>query len=82
MKAYTVAVGNLPNTPPFMWSKETRKAVELINSLDGLIGVHPHYPDGMLLLFKTRNDAVSGKNILDYEEVQTGRNIAEVEIDV
>jgi len=81
MKVYTVAVGKIPNTPPTMWSKETKQAVEVIRSLRGVVGVHPRYPDGMLLLFKTKNDAIEGKNILDLNNLDTGDIIGEVNID-
>lgn len=76
MKAYTVAVGNIN---PLM--RASRKAVKFIAKLDGLIGVHPHYPDGTLILFRTENDAKIGKNRMEAVGIHTGHNICECEID-
>lgn len=76
MKAYTVAVGNIN---PLM--RASRKAVKYIAKLDGLIGVHPHYPDGTLILFRTENDAKIGKNRMESVGIKTGHNICECEID-
>lgn len=76
MKAYTVAVGNVD---PF--NKRSVAAVEYIKTLPGLIGVHPHYPDGTLILFDTENNAKIARNMMNAKGIQTGRNICEVEID-
>ena len=76
MKGYTVAVGNFN---PFI--RASRKAVKYISTLDGMIGIHPQYPRGMLIIFKTENDAKIGKNKMEAKGIQTGRNICEVEID-
>lgn len=76
MKAYTVAVGNFDPK-----NKQSVKAVEFIKTLGGLIGVHPVYPRGTLLLFYTENQAKIARNLLDLKGVQTGRNICECEID-
>jgi len=77
IEAYTVAIGNfsIPLT------KDQEKVMKIIEECDGFLGLHPHYPDGTLLLFDTRNNAVGCKNILDFEGVQTGRNIVKVYID-
>lgn len=76
MKGYTVAVGNLN---PFL--KASREAVKFIGTLDGLIGVHPHYPRGTLIIFETENAAKIAKNKLGHKGIQTGRNICEVYFD-
>lgn len=76
MKGYTVATGNFN---PLM--RKSRKAMEYIATLEGLIGIHPHYPRGMLIIFKTENDAKIGKNKTEAKGIQTGRNICEVEFD-
>lgn len=76
MKVYTVAVGNVDPT-----NKYSRKAVEYISKLDGLVGVHPSYPRGTLILFDTENNAKIARNLMNAKGIQTGRNICEVEID-
>lgn len=76
MKAYTVAIGNFN---PRM--RASVAAVEFIKTLDGLIGVHPEYPRGTILLFYTENQAKIARNLLELKGIQTGRNICEVEID-
>lgn len=76
MKAWTVAVGNIDPT-----NRRSRKAVEYIAKLDGLLGVHPHYPDGTLILFDTENNAKTARNMMNAKGILTGRNICEVEID-
>ena len=76
MKAWTVAVGNFD---PLI--KGSRKALKYINKLDGLIGIHPCYPHGTLLLFVSENAAKIARNKLDATGVQTGRNICECFVD-
>lgn len=76
MKAYTVAVGNIDPA-----NKNSRKAVKYIATLPGLVGVHPHYPDGTLILFDTENAAKVARNLMNAKGIQTGRNICAVEID-
>lgn len=76
MKVYTVAVGNVDPT-----NRRSIKAVEYIAKLKGLVGVHPHYPDGTLILFDTENNAKIARNMMNAKGIQTGRNICEVEID-
>lgn len=76
ISAWTVAVGNYN---PLM--KRSRKAVKYISKLDGLVGIHPHYPQGMLLLFASENDAKVARNKLNAEGVQTGNNICECFVD-
>lgn len=75
IKAYTVAIGNIS---PF--NKKSRDALKHIKKLEGLYGVHPLYPKGNLLLFKTENDAKRGRNELKAKGIQCGVNICEVYI--
>lgn len=77
MKAYTVAIGNFS----FPLTKDQKKVLKMIEEMEGLIGLHPVYPHGTLLLFDSKNHAIEGRNILRFEKVDTGRNICEVEID-
>lgn len=76
-KAYTVTIGNF-SIPP---TEDQIKVLNEIHSFDGLIGIHPHYPDGTLILLDTKNHAIEAKNLLEYMKVKTGDNIVEVEID-
>ena len=76
VKAYTVAVGNFN---PF--SKASRAAIRYISELDGLLGVTPCPPRGMLLLFATANDAKRGRNRMEAKGILCGKNITECYID-
>lgn len=75
MKAWSVAVGNINPL-----QKASRDAVKYIKKLKGFVGFYPHYPDGTLCFFKTENDAKRAKNMMEYEGIQTGYNICELEI--
>ena len=77
MRAWTVAIGNLPLIP----TKKARKTIELIKSQEGLIGVNPCYPRGTLILFETENDAKGARNIFRLNGIKCGDNICEVEYD-
>ena len=76
VKVYTVAVGNFN---PF--KRKSRQAMEYIASIPEVIGVHPSYPRGQLILFKTENDAKIARNKMNAKGIQTGNNIGEVFID-
>ena len=71
---YTVAIGNLPMIP----NKEMAKALDLIQQLEGFIGIYPCYPHGALCLFVSRNDAIRGMNDMKHYGIKTGKNIEEV----
>lgn len=75
MKAYTVAVGNFS---PFR--RGSRNALKFIKTLDGLIGVHPCYPRGTLILFDSENNAKIARNLMESKGIRTGINICEVDI--
>ena len=75
---YTVAIGNLPL--PWQGLRAMRTAKKVLKwaaEQDGYVGIFPHYPEGTLLLYKTKNDAIRAKNVLDYKGVKTGDNIGE-----
>ena len=74
VKAYTVAIGNF--SIPF--TRDQKKLIKIIEKFDGFYGLHPAYPYGTLLIFKTENDAKRARNELDSLGVQTGNNICEV----
>ena len=67
---WTVAVGNVN---PF--KKASREAVKFIKGLEGLVAVHPVYPNGTLLLFDSQYNAKSAKNLMEVQGIQCGRNI-------
>ena len=75
-KVYSVAVGNFN-----IFKRKSRQAMKFISKLDGLVGVHPCYPHGQLILFKTENDAKIGRNRMNEKGIQTGHNICEVYVD-
>ena len=72
IRAYAFAVGNFE---PF--NKKSRAAMRIINKQEGLIGIHPEYPRGTVLVFATENDAKIARNRLDFEGVKTGSDICE-----
>lgn len=80
VSVYTVAIPNLPIFP----NRKVDKFVKWISKLDGFVGIRPEYPNGTLLLFKTKNDAKIARNkINNYPgyDMGTGNNICEVYID-
>jgi hypothetical protein len=80
-KCYGFAVGNIS---PFVFGKKKRAmiaAIEEIKKLEGLLGVHPAYPDGTVLVFDTLNNAKGGRNILRSKGVVCGKEIGEVEVE-
>lgn len=74
MKGYTVTIANLPIFP----NRKIKKFIEWVCKLDGYIGLHPHYPNGTLLIFRTENDAKRARNMIENYGVHTGTNICEV----
>lgn len=80
MKAYTVGIPNIPMFP----NKKVKAFVIYISKLDGFIGFHPHYPEGTLVLFRTKNEAIKGRNLIrtyDGYNGAVGNNICEIDID-
>ena len=80
MKAYTVAIPNLPLFP----GRKVKEFVKYIGTLEGFLGFSPQYPHGTLLLFRTENQAKRGRNLIEnYPEYTSGvgKNICECEID-
>lgn len=76
-EVWSVAVGNVN---PFM--KASRDAVKFISTLEGLVGVHPHYPDGTLILFETENQAKIARNKMQEKGIVCGHNICKAFIPV
>lgn len=77
VKCYTVAIPNFP----LILTKEHKKLLQDISNYEGIVGIHPHYPEGTLLLFKTENDAKRARNKLKGIINAVGDNICEVYID-
>lgn len=72
-KGYTVATGNVN---PLL--KRSREAVKYIKTLEGFVGVHPT-PYGTLWIFDTKNNAKGARNLMEYNGIQCGTNICEVD---
>lgn len=77
MKGYTVAIANLPLIP----NRKITRFVKWVCELNGFIGIHPHHPNGTLLIFETKNHAKRAKNLIEDYGVHTGKNICEVEFE-
>lgn len=76
IQLWTVGVGNLPTPFSMPWVKRrSRKAVEFIIDLEGFAGFHPMPPYGTLCLFRTKNDAIRAKNMMEATGIITGENI-------
>ena len=67
---WTVATGCV-NT----FKKSSREAVQFITGLEGLVAVHLHYPNGILLLFDSENNTKGARNLMEAQGIQCGRNI-------
>lgn len=79
--AWTIAIGNIPNVPPFLLPKRVKQALEIVSKLEGLYGINPNPPHGTLLLFKTKNLAIRAKNELEANHIQVGHNICHCYVD-
>lgn len=77
VKCYTVAIPNFP----LILKKEHKKLIENISKYEGFVGVHPCYPRGTILIFKTKNDAKRARNRLKGIINIVGNNVGEVYID-
>lgn len=73
---WMVAVGNVNPL-----SRASRKAVEFIRGLSGLVAVHPAYPHGTLLLFESKNHAKIARNLMEAEGIKCGKNICKGHIE-
>ncbi len=60
-RAYGFAMPNLPTPTPFN-RRLMKRVKELLDGLEGLIAVTPHYPEGTLLYFETLNQAKVARN--------------------
>lgn len=50
--------------------KDTKRALDYIRDLDGIVGVHRH-GRAFIWLFKTENEAIRGKNLMDAVGIRT-----------
>ena len=79
-QAYGFAMPNLP-TPTLFNRKLMKQVKELLDSLEGLIAVTPHWPEGTLLFFETINQAKVARNIIEAKGPnRCGRHIMLCEI--
>lgn len=70
MKVFIFAVGNFPKNPKKMY-----QALGYIKEQDGMLGIHPCYPDGNLLVWDTLNNAKIAKNNLEAVGIRTANHI-------
>mgnify|MGYP007070312020 CR=1 FL=1 len=76
VELWAVLVGNFPTRFSMPWTKRRAwRAGAFIISLDGFVGFYPIPPDGTLCLFRTKNDAIRGKNMMDSVGIITGSDI-------
>ena len=85
VKAWGFAVANLAGTcgiPTFRQMRDTQKLLDYIKNLDGFMGVHPHPPEGTVLIFKTKQEAIRAQNLLkfDLEINEIGKHVVEIYI--
>ena len=81
-EAWTVAIGNLAGPFATRRQREIEKAVlDLAREQPGFLGVHPHPPEGTLLLYRTENNAKGARNMLRSNGVVCGRNIGKCRMD-
>lgn len=58
-KCYTIAIPNLPN--PVTHPALAKKTARFLKKCEGLLGVHPHYPEGTILFFDTLENAKAAR---------------------
>lgn len=51
MMRYTISIPNIPD--PIRHPIQAKKVTEFLKTLPGLVGIHPHYPEGTILFFDT-----------------------------
>lgn len=72
-QGYSVATGNFDIT-----KKASRQAVKFAGTLDGLVCAIDCYPQGLLWIFDTLNNAKGARNLMNSKGIVTGNNICEV----
>ena len=77
-KGFCFAIPNLPD--PIFHPFRAKKAVELLNRLDGLTAIHPMPPKGTLLVFRDRTKAVLARNAIEDMGNKCGKHIMDCEI--
>ena len=82
VKAYALGVPNLAGTtgkrPTRRELRDSQKLMNYVSKLDGFLGIHPQYPHGTALIFRTENDAKRAKNLLIYDlEINQIGNVVE-----
>lgn len=81
VEVWGVCVGNLPLMMIGRKAKASKEAILYIASLEGFIGVHPHYPYGTVCLFDTQNHAKTAKNLMKAKGIETGKEIGKFYVD-
>lgn len=73
---YSVSI-SMPNP----LSKPSKKILNHLQTLDGIVSIAPNYPIGILVLFDSLNNAKIGRNSLMFEGAICGKNICKFETD-
>lgn len=83
MKIYTVAIGNYDHA--VLGSEAERNAakrdIAIIRALPGMVGIHPMYPHGNLVLFDSLGHARAARKSMEQHGIRTGHNIGRGELD-
>ena len=56
-------------------AKQAKELLSFIMNLDGFFGVHAANDAGILWFFNTKNDAIRGRNLMEFRGVRCGCNI-------
>lgn len=82
VELWAVVVGSFPTWFSMPWVKRrARTAAEFIVELDGFVGFCPTVPAGTACLFRTKNDAIRAKNMMDAVGIVTGDDIGSCLVD-
>jgi hypothetical protein len=81
VELWGVGVGNLPLMMIGKKAKAAKEAILYIASLKGFVGIHPHYPEGNICMFKTENDAKGARNLMRAKGIETGKEIGKFYVD-
>ena len=73
MNVFVLATANLPS--PWEHPVMARRAVKYIEKLPGLVGVHPMYPQGTLLVFATLPHAEKAKKRMQTDGIPAANHI-------
>lgn len=73
MEVFIFATGNLPS--PLEHPILARRTARYIDSLPGLLGIHPEYPKGTLLIFGTRPHAEKAMAKMEKDRLPVAKHL-------